>query len=77
MDRQLKQWLAQFNASTAQVIKEAELQIQVLESARDRDMTTEEIRATLADSAMKIRAANDRFQQEMQFALTKGQGRGL
>lgn len=77
LDRKLKQWHAQFNASTAQIIKEAELQIQVLESARDRDMTTEEIRATLADSAMKIRAANDRFQQEMQFAITKGQGRGL
>jgi hypothetical protein len=40
-------------------------------------MTTEEIRATLADSVMKIRAANDRFQQEVQFAMTKGQGRGL
>lgn len=77
LDRQMKQWLTQFEAQSAEVIKEAELQIQVLESARDRDMTTEEIRATLADSVMKIRAANDRFQQEVQFAMTKGQGRGL
>lgn len=76
-DRQFKERLAQFNAATAEAIKQADLQIQVLESARDRDLSVEQIRATLAEASMKIKAANDRFQREMQFAMTQGNGRGL
>lgn len=77
LERQHKERLAQYNAEAAEAIKQADLQIQVLESARDRDMTAEQIRATLAEAAMKIRDARERFVAERDFAIQYGEGRGL
>lgn len=76
-ERQFKERMAQFNAQVQEAIKQADLQIQVLESARDRDLTVEQIRATLAESAMKIKDSRERFAAELHFAQTRGEGRGL
>lgn len=76
-DREHKERLAQLSAATTEAIKAADLQIQVLESARDRQLSIEQIRATLFEASMKIRDARERFAAERDFAITYGQGRGL
>lgn len=76
-ERKFKAMLAKFNAQADEALKTMDLQIQVMESARDRNLSAEQIRATLAEAAMKIRDGRERFAAEMQFAMTAGDGRGL
>jgi len=76
-DREHRERLAQMSAATMEAIKAADLQIQVLESARDRQLSVEQIRATLAEASMKIRDARERFVAERDFAIQHGEGRGL
>lgn len=76
-DREHRERLAQMSAATMEAIKAADLQIQVLESARDRQLSVEQIRATLAEASMKIRDARERFVAERDFAIQHGDGRGL
>lgn len=75
--RQFTAWLEKQKAEWASVIKNTELQIQVLESASDHDLTVEQIRATLAQAAMELRNKRELFTAERQFAMTAGDGRGL
>ena len=76
-ERQFKAAMAQQQAMWDKALKDIDLQVQVLESARDRNLTAEQIRATLAEAAMKIRDSRERFAAEMNFAMTDGGGRGL
>lgn len=76
-ERQFKRALAEQDAMWQKALKDVDLQVQVLESARDRNLTAEQIRATLAEAAMKIRDSRERFAAEMNFAMTRGEGRGL
>lgn len=76
-DRQFKRAMAEQQAVWDKALRDVDLQVQVLESARDRNLTAEQIRATLAEAAMKIRDSRERFAAEMNFAMTRGEGRGL
>jgi pimeloyl-ACP methyl ester carboxylesterase len=76
-ERQFKAAMAKQQAIWDKALKDIDLQVQVLESARDRNLTADQIRATLAEAAMKIRDGRERFAAEMNFAMTAGHGRGL
>lgn len=76
-DRAFKAEQAEADRIYDKLIKDIELQIQVMESARDRNLTIEQIRATLAEAAMQLRTKRELFAAEKQFAVTDGQGRGL
>lgn len=76
-ERQFKAAMAKQQAIWDKALKDIDLQVQVLESARDRNLTAEQIRATLAEAAMKIRDGRERFAAEMNFAMSAGHGRGL
>lgn len=76
-ERQFKAAMAKQQAIWDKALKDIDLQVQVLESARDRNLTAEQIRATLAEAAMKIRDGRERFAAEMSFAMSAGHGRGL
>lgn len=82
--RQSEEQERQFRADQAErdrvfqkVLADIEVQVKTLQMADDRNLNLEQIRASLADTAMTLRNKQTLFLAERQFAVTDGHGRGL
>jgi hypothetical protein len=60
-----------------QILAEIEVQVKTLQMADDRNLNLEQIRASLAETALTLRSKQNLFVAERQFAVTDGGGRGL
>lgn len=76
-ERQFKADQAERDRVLQKVLADIEIQVKTLEMADDRNLNLEQIRASLAETAMTLRSKHSLFLAERQFAVTDGHGRGL
>lgn len=76
-ERQFKADQAERERVFKQILADVEVQVSTLKMADDRNLNLEQVRASLAQTAMTLRNKRELFVAERQFAVTDGHGRGL
>lgn len=76
-ERQFRAEEAERDRVFQKILADIEVQVKTLQMADDRNLNLEQIRASLADTAMTLRSKQSLFLAERKFAVTEGHGRGL